>query len=170
MYEVEAKVRISKDELKRLRRRLPEIAESKKNVVSKDFYYGGLNKYYLRLREKNGNSVLNLKSKCVKMGIEMNQEIELPIKSISGFKDFLKKTNIPMTARKEKKGEIYKKGDINIELNFIKKLGYFLEIEVIARKKTEIPKAKRTLLNIFSELGFKPRNFEKRYYLELLYK
>ena len=170
MYEIEAKVRLKRSDVKRLKGELPKIATKKGNVIKKDFYFFAHPKkeFFLRIREKNGKPFLNMKSKKVGQGIEMNQEIKLPLTSSSKFHNLLKKIGIPLTAKKEKIGEIFKKGDMQIELNFVKGLGYFLEIETIVKSKSEIPKAKKALRDLFKKLGFKPNDFEKKYYLELL--
>ena len=168
MYEIEAKVHLSKTDVKRLKNKLPEIARYSKKVIKKDCYYADPRTFFLRIREKNGKPSLNMKSKKVEQGIELNQEIKLHLTSSSGFHAFLKKIGIPLAARKDKIGEIYKKGDVQIELNFVKGLGYFLEIETIVKSESQIPKAKKALRNQFAQLGFKPIDFEKKYYLELL--
>jgi len=170
MYEVEAKVALSKADLKRLKTEIPKIAKRTCQVNKKDSYYGDIKShfFYLRTREKNGKPFLNLKSKKVEKGIEMNQEIKLPLTSMLKFHTLLKKLGIQLTARKEKKGEIYKGEEVQIELNTIKGLGDFLEIEIIVQKKSDIPEAKKALRKWFKQLGFSPEDFEKKYYLELL--
>ncbi len=168
MYEVEAKVPLKKADVQRLRRELPKIAQYSKKVIKKDYYYANPKTFFLRIREKNKKGVLNLKSKKVEQGIELNQEIELSIDSASKFHALLKKIGILLTAKKDKISEIYKKKDLQIELNFVKGLGYFLEIEIIVQSKTQIPNAKKALLRQFAQLGFSPNDFEKKYYLELL--
>ena len=170
MYEIEAKVPLKRSDVQRLRKEILKIAAKKVKVIKKDFYYSTYPKkaFFLRIREKNGKPFLNLKTKKVEQGIELNQEIKLPLTSASKFHVLLKKIGIPLTAKKEKTGEIFKKGNMQIELNFVKGLGYFLEIETIVKSKTEIPKAKKALRELFSQLGFKPGDFEKKYYLELL--
>lgn len=169
MFEIEAKVRLSKSDYKRLKEEIPKIAKRQKDVINKDYYYSNPKTFFLRIREKNGKGLLNLKSKIREGGVELNQEIEIPINSVAKFDAFLKKIGIKLSAKKEKIGEIYKKGDFQIELNFVKRLGYFLEIETIVKAKSQIPKAKKALRELFGKLGFKPGEFERKYYLELLY-
>ena len=168
MFEIEAKVPLKRADVQRLKKELPKIARLKGKSVKKDAYFGSTSKYMFRLRDKNGKGILNLKSKKVEMGVEVNQEIELPINSISKFHTLLTKIGIRLTAKKEKTSEVYKRGNLQIELNFVKGLGYYLEIETIVQKKSDIPKAKKALREMFSRLGFSPKNFEKKYYLELL--
>ena len=104
----------------------------------------------------------------MKRGVEANQEVEFKLTSGSKMMKFLKKMGIELPLKKIKKGEIYQKGDSQIELNQVSGLGYFLEIEVIAKKKSEVPQAKQKLIATFKEFGFTDKDFEKKYYLELL--
>jgi len=169
MYEIEAKVRLSEADFKRLEDEIPRFAKKVKRVINKDTYYNqSIKDFSMRIRNQNGKDILNLKSKKRGGGIEMNREIELPIASASAFDKFLKKIGIPSTAKKEKTSEIYKTGKMQIELNHVKKLGYFLEIETIVKGRAEIPSVKKTLRELFRKLGFSLQDFEKKYYLELL--
>lgn len=170
MYEIEAKVPISKRDFQRLKIEIPKMAKKRSSIINRDSYYSESKKSTLRLRSNNIGNFLHIKSKKRGEGIEENQEIEIPINSISKFDSFLNKIGIELFIRKEKRGEIYKKGAFQIELNYIKKLGYFLEIETVVKSKNQIPKAKISLLALFNKLGFKPGDFEKKYYLELLNK
>lgn len=169
MYEVEAKVPLSKADFQRLKREIPKIATLKKRIFSKDSYYGNLKKaFFFRIREENKKPFLHLKVKKRGEGIEMNQEIEMPLTSASKFHQFLQKLRIPLAAKKVKKGSYFKYKNMQIELTETKGLGPYLEIESIATKESEIPKAKKALIEAFKMLGFSPKDFEKRYYLEML--
>ena len=169
MFEIEAKVRLSKSDYKRLKKEIPKIAKFKRRVINNDCYFPYNKNFALRIREQNQKPILHLKKKKIEKGTEMNQEIEFNLTSASKMKSFLKKIRIDLPLRKDKEGEIYQKGNFQIELNLVKRLGYFLEIETIIKTKTAIPKAKRALREIFSKLGFSPKDFERKYYLELLY-
>jgi len=169
MFEIEAKVRLTEADFKRLKVEIPKFAKLVKSVTNKDSYYNyGMKDFSMRIRKQNGNGILNLKSKKRGEGIESNREIELSLNSEPAFDKFLKQIGFPLTAKKEKISEIYKAGKMQIELNHVKKLGFFLEIETIANLKSEIPSAKKALRELFGKLGFSPRDFEKKYYLELL--
>ncbi len=168
MYEIEAKVPLTKADFQRLKKEIQKIAVLKGESIKKDTYYGDRTNFLFRIREKNGQGVLNIKNKKVEKGIEVNQEIECGVHSKSKFHQFLKKINIHPHAKKEKKSEVYKFKSMQIELNTIKGLGHYLEIENPVKTKTEIPKAKKALRELFSQLGFTPKNFEKKYYIELL--
>jgi predicted adenylyl cyclase CyaB len=170
MYEIEAKVRINRKDLPALRKKVKKFAKYKGKFTKKDTYYGTENGFTLRLRQKEGSgAVLNIKSKKLNGGTESNQEVEIPVKSKVKFNRLLKKFEVPFYACKEKISEAYAAERLNIELNFVKGLGHFLEIEIIAKTAAGKSSAKRRLLKVFRSLGFSPEDFEKKYYLELLH-
>ncbi|MFC1729808.1 class IV adenylate cyclase [candidate division KSB1 bacterium] len=168
MYEIEAKVPLSKADFQRLKKEVPKITKHKIKVSILDRYYGNPKTFFLRIREKNGKGLLNLKSKEREQGIELNQEIELPLTSAKKFDALLKKFNLPLYTTKRKEGEVFSFKNFQIELHKVEGLGHFLEIETIIKSKSGIPKAKKALRDIFHKLGFSPKDFEKKYYLELL--
>lgn len=168
MFEVEAKVPLSKADFERLRKELPTVAKKKGSVLNLDRYYANSKQFSLRIRERNGKGLLNLKSKTREGGIELNQEVEIPITSAKEFDALLRKMKITHYISKQKDSILFKKGDFQIELNTVKGLGYFLEIETIVKSKADLKKAKAGLLAIFKSLGFSEKDFEKKYYLELL--
>ncbi len=168
MFEVEAKVRLSNSDYKRLKKEVPKIANFKKRVNNIDCYYSSNKNFALRIRQQEKKSILHFKNKKIEQGTEVNQEIEFNLKNAEKMKTFLKKIGINLPLKKEKQSEIFKMGNMQIELNFVKKLGYFLEIETLVKAKSQIPKAKKSLLEAFRKLGFKSSDFEKKYYLELL--
>ncbi len=168
MYEIEAKVPLMQADFQRLKKEIQKIARHKEAVDIKDSYYYFSKNRSLRVRKKNQENQLNIKNRRKEQGIELNQEMEFPLTSASGFHNFLKKIGIPLSIKKQKKGDYYHYKNFQIELHNVAKLGYFLEIETIIHSKSEIPKAKKALRELFSQLGFSPKDFEKRSYLQLL--
>lgn len=168
MYEIEAKVSLTASDLKRLKKELPDFAKfSQKHKVS-DQYYPDFKKITIRLRTDGNKTFLNTKYRAVVRGIEENQELEWGIRKPSEFKKLLKKIDIPLTLHKEKDSEVYKKGNVRIEVNRLKGLGDYLEIELRAHDKKQIPKAQKKLQEVFRHFGFSPKQFEKRTYLQML--
>ena len=168
MFEIEAKVPLTKSDVIRIKKEIPKIAKFKAKSIKRDSYYGSLKSFFMRLREKGDQTILNIKSKKIEQGIEINHEIEWGIKSKSKFHNLLQKIDIPFVIKKEKHSEVYLHGPLQIELNYIPSLGYYLEIEYQVKTKKEIPIAKKKLHAIFKKFGFNPRQFEKRYYLDLI--
>ncbi len=168
MYEVEAKVRLSENDFKRVKKELPKIANKVGKETNTDHYSSDLKNHHLRVRDKNGQGFIHIKSKTRGEGIEANQEVELKLTSGEKFKHWLGKMGINLGAQKVKESVVYKKGTVRFELNEVKGLGYFLEIEIISGKKEGIPKAKKQLIGWFEKFGFGQKDFERKYYLELL--
>jgi len=170
MHEVEAKVHISKGDFLRLKKELDNIAGFKGEETKKDTYYGNDNTVHIRLRETEKSVVLAIKDKININGIESNSELEWGISDKKGFEDFLKKIGLKQFIKKLKTTRAYQFKGFNIELNYVKNLGYFLEIERVVKSKSQIPKTKKELIDIFKRFGFKQSQFEKRYYVDLLQK
>ena len=71
---------------------------------------------------------------------------------------------------KKSESYIYKKNTkVNIEINEVKNLGYFIEIEYIARKE-EVKKAMYTIRSILKELGIKSNEINNKGYTKMLWK
>jgi adenylate cyclase, class 2 len=170
MYEIEAKVAINKRDFNRLRKRFGKEAEFKGLKIKKDIYYDDSKTSFIRIREENDKNFFNIKDKGINKGVEANMEIEWKVKDKNKFSKLLNKLGIKPSMQKTKKTESYQLNGFNIELNYVVGLGYFLEIERIVKSKTEIPKAKKELIDMFDRFGYSQKDFEKKYYLDLLQK
>lgn len=168
MYEIEAKIRITEHELRRLKKELDKIAAFKGKTVKFDTYYNNPRSAYIRIREESGKSVFNLKDKTNKGGVESNLELEWGIKDAKKWSDFLKSIDIRPYISKVKKNETYHLNGFHIELNSVNKLGYFLEIEKTVKFRSQNQKTKKELIGLFKSLGFDKNRFEKKGYLKLL--
>ncbi|MBN2307148.1 class IV adenylate cyclase [Candidatus Peregrinibacteria bacterium] len=168
MFEVEAKVPISKGEFKHLKKRLKKEAQSLGSRISQDTYYDNPKNVFIRIRKRGGESTLNIKKRQTISGIESNIESEWQIKNAAKWKTLLKRLNILPHVRKTKKSLLFKKNGFIIELNHVRLLGYYLEIERLVKSKKEVPIAKKELIKLFNQLGFSIKQFESRPYLELL--
>lgn len=168
MFEIEAKVAISKKEAEEINKKLAGMESYTKSLDQKDDFYYGEDNAYFRLRKSPDKNQLTFKYKKRKKGIEENQEIECIVHSAQEWCQLMEKLKIPLMVRKQKNSIIYKKGNTAIEINEVKGLGYFLEIEIITPDKSELKKVKKELIKTFNELGFSKRQFDKKYYLEHL--
>ena len=168
MYEIEAKIRITEREFRRLKKELNNIAVFDKRAVKFDTYYSNPRSAYIRIRKESGKSVFNLKDKTNKDGVESNLEMEWGIKDAKKLSDFLKSIDIKPYMSKIKKSETYHLNGFHIELNSVDKLGHFLEIEKTVKSRSQNKKTKKDLISIFKNLGFERVRFEKKGYLKLL--
>jgi adenylate cyclase, class 2 len=167
MVEVEAKVRLTDRDYKRLSKAILAFAKPLGVSLKVDRYYdqSGI---ALRIREEGGVAVLTAKIRKRKKGIEMNQEIEIPIRKAGPWDRMFRKNGFPLIARKEKRCLAFHFRKFRIELNTVKGLGHFLEIERLVKGESEVLKAKQELVALFRKLGFGPATFERKLYLELL--
>jgi adenylate cyclase class 2 len=168
MYEVEAKVPITKEDFQRLQKELKRTAEFKGESLKKDTYYDDSKKIHIRSREVNGDNIFTIKSKHLQGGVESNVEMEWGIKDIKKWNNFLKKSDIDTDIKKLKRTEAYLMDGFQVELNHVQKLGYFLEIEKVVDNEKKISKAKKELIDMFAKLGYSHKDFEKKYYIEML--
>ena len=168
MIEVEAKVPLSKGEFEFLKKRLKKEAKSLGSRISQDIYYDDPRKAYIRIRKRGGDHTFDIKKRETIEGIESNIELEWKLKDVAQWKKLLRKLKILPGVRKTKKSLLFKKNDFIIELNHVRLLGYYLEIERVVKSQKEVAKAKNQLVSLFKSLGFSEKQFEPRPYLELL--
>jgi predicted adenylyl cyclase CyaB len=70
---------------------------------------------------------------------------------------------------KEKKTELYRTKDgVNIELNYIRNLGWFIEIEILCLKK-DVIKSRKKILELREILNIKEREIERKGYTKELW-
>jgi len=165
--EVETKVELDKKEVADLRKRILKIAKFNKKKNKSDDYFAiplkmkGIVKKYpkkaFRIRDDGDSYIINFKrwlrqywTKEIVVKEEFEFETKSPKKFLElmfdlGFKQWLKKFKISesYTYNKNKK--------VNIEINKVRHLGYFMEIEYIASRR-ELKKAIKTVREILKEL------------------
>lgn len=169
MYEVEAKISISKNDYNILYTKISKFADKVGDFYKKDIYYSDKDDYFMRIREfDNKEFFLTIKNKTIDLSIETNDELEFQIDSFEDFNNLFFELGFSKIKRKEKISQVFRYKNANLELNEIKSLGYFLEIEILLENESEIFQAKKDLENLFLNLGYSSADFEKRYYLDLL--
>jgi len=168
MFEVEAKVPISKREFELLKKRLRKEAKYLGARVCNDTYYAKPKTAYIRVRNRGGEYTFDMKRRETIDGIESNIEMEWGIKDISKWRTLLKFLKITPNIRKTKKSTLFKQNNFIIELNHVRLLGYYLEIERVVGRRSEVTGAKKDLIELFKSLGYSQKQFEPKPYLELL--
>jgi len=182
--EVETKVKLRKDEVADLRKRILKIAKFEKKKSKSDDYFAipikmkGMIKQYpkkaFRIRDDGDSYVINFKHWLRKYWtdeIVIKEEYEFETKSPDkflalmfdlGFKQWLKKYKISESYR-------YKKNKkVDIEINKVKHLGYFMEIEYIAEPR-ERKKAVKTVYDILKELKIDFKDITNVGYTKMLW-
>jgi len=178
LLEVETKVRLEKNEVPALRRKIKKIANFKKKESRTDDYFAikrkGYPKKAFRIRKAGGEYVVNFKKWLTQYWdrmIVVKEEYEfktlhpdefLVLMDDLGFKQWLKKF-------KTTEKYVYKKDSrVIIEINFVKHLGYFIEMEYIARS-SEMMKAKDKLRGVLKELGIRQKQVTNKGYTKMLW-
>mgnify|MGYP001619148195 CR=1 FL=1 len=173
--EVEAKVKLNKDQVSIIRKKILKIAKFSKKVKKADDYFAikhgfaGLRypKKAFRIRD-DGKYIVNFKKwlrKYWSNGVVVKEEYEFEIEKPKNFLYLMKDLGFIEWMKKIKISEKYvhkKDNRINIEINKVKHLGYFIEIEYIA-KKSEIQKAKNKVFSTLIELGIEKQVNNKGY-------
>ncbi len=172
MIEVELKTKISSPKIFRAKTR--QIAEYIGKEKKTDYYYtleppGKYPKKSLRIRKKGKIYEINFKQRIsYANGIHVKNEEEFNLKSIKNFLDLIKDFGFKRWLIKEKITELYKiKDNFHIELNYVKHLGWFLEIEYLVKNKSKIHKARKEILKILRKLGTKGDIIKEGYTLLL---
>ncbi|MDO8508103.1 MAG: class IV adenylate cyclase [Nanoarchaeota archaeon] len=173
MIEVEGKVKISDPAF--FREKIKKLAKFKKKEIKIDDYYTleNLNHYpkkSLRIRKKGSIYEINFKqSLSFKNGIHAKDEHEFTLKSINPFLNLIKEFGFKHWLKKEKITELFEiSKNFHIELNHVKELGWFLEIEYLS-SKDQINSARMQVSNIIKKLGIKQNDLVKEGYTKILW-
>lgn len=173
MIEVEAKVKVGN--LEGLRDRIKKIARFARREKKVDDYYtlesrGRYPKKSLRVRRKKNYHEVNFKQwLSYKKGVYAKKEVEFKVSDLPGFYELLEDFGFRRWLRKVKDTELYKiKDNFHIELNYVKNLGWFMEIEYLCREN-EIGKARHEVLNVLKKLGVGRKNIVKKGYTRILW-
>ncbi|MGI6466346.1 MAG: class IV adenylate cyclase [Sphaerochaetaceae bacterium] len=175
MYlEIELKVAINENYLNNLIEKVTSyftLEPLKKEKV--DFYYKKQDEF-VRLREVDGKLFLTTKVRSRNQdGIELNKERELllPIEFKNQGKSILTLLGYTFYKSKKKKGYLWQKENLSVELVEVDTLGWFLEAEFIeAENIDEKLKTQREkeLKELVGQFGLSEKMIEKRPYLHLL--
>jgi adenylate cyclase class 2 len=177
--EIESKIKVSEKDLPLIRKRIKEIARFSKKETKKDQYYSLEKAFYpkkaFRIRSNGKKDVVNFKKwirKYWKQGIVVKEEFEFTIENKENFLALMADLGFQKWIGKTKISETYihkKHKKLNIELNEIKDLGYFIEIEYLAEKK-ELNLARNLIIKTEKELYIDRSDINNTGYTKMLWK
>lgn len=182
--EVETKVRIKN--VSELRKKIKKIAKFVKKESREDDYFALKRKFRkhayprkaFRIREKPDKFEVNFKKWLKKHWdsfVVVKQEFEFTLKNKEAVEDLLalfKDLGFVQWMIKKKTSESYvhkKDKRIIIEINHVKHLGYFMEIEYLAQPR-EMEKAKKKIKDTLKELEIKKEDIDNTGYTKMLWK
>jgi len=179
--EVETKVAIPKGEVKALRKKIKNIAKFVKKGKKADDYFAiktkGYPKKAFRIRAMKDVFEVNFKKWLTNYWtkeIVVKQEFEFKLKGREEVEDLLelfRDLGFVEWVKKIKWNESYaynKDKRVGIELNRVKHLGWFMEIEYLS-KKSEIKKARNRILQVLNELGIDKSWIDNTGYTKMLW-
>ncbi|MEK6926726.1 MAG: class IV adenylate cyclase [Nanoarchaeota archaeon] len=176
-FEVETKIKIKNPY--EAREKIKRIANFTKKETKKDFYFKINQQGYphkaFRIRNDGKTYTVNFK-KWIKnlwnKQIVVKQEFEFKISNLDNFLELMTDLKFTKWLTKIKHSETYKNKrntKVSIELNNVEKLGWFVEVEYLA-KKHEIHKAKKEIIKTLKELNIKQDNIDNTGYTKMLWK
>lgn len=172
--EVETKIPFKEKDLNLVRQKIKKIAKFVKKQIKKDDYYTLEYFQYpeksLRVRDMGKIREVNFKKRISLVGgIHAKKEVQFQISDVKGFFDLINDFGFRKWLHKEKTTELYKaKNGVNIELNHVKKLGWFLELEFLCSSK-DINNARKKIIEVRDSLGFTEKDSEVRGYTKQLW-
>ncbi len=173
MIEVEAKVKIDyPKECRAMARKYGRFVGVQEKI---DDYYTLENvksypKKSLRIRRKNNIYEVNFKQKISLLeGVYAKKESEFKVSDIESFLELIGDFGFKKWLRKYKRSEIYEVSKkFHIEINFVKGLGWFLEVEYLANKG-EVRKAREKVYSMIRKFGYTEKNVVQDGYTKLLW-
>ena len=179
--EVETKIKVPKSEVDETRKKIKKIGRFVKKETRGDDYFAirrkGYPKKAFRVRKKGDEFQINFKKWLRNLwsdDIVVKQEFEFRLKGKEEVEDLLalfRDLGFVEWVKKRKRSEAYvwkKDSRVNIELNYVKHLGYFIEIEYLCRR-WEMRKAKRKIRKVLRLLEIKPEQIDNTGYTRMLW-
>lgn len=182
--EVETKVKIDDDKVNEFREKIKKIAVFEKKGKKEDDYFAIRRKIKscypkkaFRIRATKDEFEVNFKKWLTKhwtKDVVIKQEFEFKLKGKEQVEDLLslfKDLGFREWVKKIKENETYlykKDKKVSIELNNVKNLGWFMELEYLA-KPSEIEKAREKLREVLRKLEIHPEQIDNTGYTKMLW-
>ncbi len=174
VYEVEAKAWL--DHPSAVERLIRKIARFEKDEKKTDYYFTQSLPPHrpnddCRLRIIGETAKLSFKNRRMVGKTEINEEYELSIDNPLNLFRFLDRSGFRMFAIKHKNSKVYRqrsKPNARLEINQVKNLGDFLEVEILGKTRADGSSAIREIKRIFTALKIPEEKIEPRKYIDLL--
>lgn len=167
-YEVECKAWI-KDK-RALLQAISARGRFLRHEEKEDLYFGHKRgqRIVFRLRSVNGKDLITIKKKRISQGMEVNRELEFAIPNREEFLQFMGYLGYLPLQKKQKSTDLFEVDGLSVEVNTLKGLGEFLEIELVCEHREEVPAARERIFELFASLGIARSDLEERSYRHLL--
>ena len=155
MIEVESKISVKNpSSIRNKAKKLGKYTDTE--IKIDDYYTQEKTDHYpresIRIRKVDGFHIANFKQRLsYAKGVHAKNELEYKVENIKEFFELIKDFGFKKWVRKEKRCEIYEiKKNFHIELNHVKSLGWFVEIEYLVKNKSSINKARKEVFEVTS--------------------
>ncbi len=183
MTEIEIKARVA--DPAKTENAIRAFASFERETVKRDEYWGlegpeGVNGptgsfTKVRVRDEDGVSTVTYKRKETRGDIEVNDEREFTVSDRDALESLLSDIGFSAYIRKEKRTKVFgcraKDGTpVTIELSLVARLGWFVELEILADGPDEggIARAEAALRETLERCGLPESSVEPRFYTEML--
>ncbi|GBF35873.1 class IV adenylate cyclase [Methanofervidicoccus abyssi] len=181
MIEVELKVRLKKDEIPNLIRKLENLGFKKYTKMEEiDTYFNGIDRDFrktdeaLRVRKavdfhkKYINYYLTYKGPKIDDKSKTREEYQVIVNDGDVTKVILEKLGFKSLPPIKKIREIYKNsGDITVSIDEVEGIGYFAEFEKTVKSESEREDAMKDLMDLIRSLNISDERLIRLSYLEL---
>src|SRR3989338_6542778 len=179
--EVETKVKLADSEVSALREKILKIARFEKSGTKADDYFAIKSLDYpkkaFRIRATKDEFEINFKKWLKKYWTEyivVKQEFEFRLKGKEEVEDLLelfRDLGFIEWVKKIKHNETYlykKDKKVSIEINNVKHLGYFMEIEYLCQP-SDLEKGRKKIRKILKQLGIRQTQIDNTGYTKMLW-
>ncbi|MBU2576545.1 MAG: class IV adenylate cyclase [Nanoarchaeota archaeon] len=179
--EVECKVKLNHSQIPELRERIKKIAKLKKKGTKADDYFAiqekGYPKKAFRIRAMKDSFEVTFKKWITELWtseVVVKEEYEFTLDGKEKVDDILalfKDMGFKEWVKKIKRNETYKYNKnpkLSIEINYVKHLGYFMEMEYLCRRP-EAKKATRLITSVLKELEIDFNQIDNTGYTKMLW-
>jgi len=179
--EVECKVKLENSQVRKLRERIKKIAKLSKKGTKSDDYFAiqekGYPKKAFRIRTMSDAIEVTFKKWIMDLWtkeVVVKQEFEFTLNGKEEAEDLLalfKDMGFKEWVKKIKRNETYKYNKnkkLSIEINHVKHLGYFMEMEYLC-KRPEAKKAIRLITKVLKELEIDFNQIDNTGYTKMLW-
>jgi adenylate cyclase class 2 len=184
-YEIELKAHVKEYDVEAIKNKLLQLGVLKYSYTKSDEYWfaakekmdlpasGVRVRKEIRQYENSCTSqvIITYKTRERRGDIDVNLENEFEVTDAIPFERLLTRCGLQKKGvNKIKKGRYFVVDGINSELTFVEKLGWFLELEIIACDDAlnTTNEATKRIYDLFTKVGITKNQYEPRYYTEML--
>jgi adenylate cyclase class 2 len=171
MIEVEVKVKVV-DDVEKLINVLGGVLIGVEEHV--DVYFNHSSRDFkdtdevLRLRKVNSHAELTYKGPRIGSVSKTREELTLVVDSFDTCREILRKLSFIEFIELSKTRKIYRVDEFKINLDDVRGLGKYVEVEAEASSISDVPNVEGKIRRMLEKLGFREEQFIKKSYIELI--